>query len=442
MQGAAAAIGVGGAAAFAASETVFKHEPNATARKPGSGSLSPSPPTSLTPPARAATIDLGAAKYAAKGDGSDDTAALRAWRADILAALDGGATGVHALVPCGTFALGEPLPLDVLGDNVHLQGAGRGASVLTQLPKVNSDILQTRDYAGGQTASGFSLTDLTVDANGARQTQAVWCAAVRGYNYDIESVDLVGGGAGALSSEWHDTTGTVKYMEARIRGLGCREYLGLPGSSATPTYGILWAGPHDSQFSDVILSTLAAAQPGSGPSYGFVQAHGASGEYITNMHVWGRHHYGVWADPKAYGIHLANVVAEGAFLANAVVSSATTWSGGEVYGTLGNGGTQPRETGISLGIASGAPHAPALAGTTDGFGCAGTMIQAVRAYNFSAPGACIDFTASGGGNVVSVVCAPGGDDPGAALYRGSPSAGDEVLLLATTSADNLIRHAR
>lgn len=385
-----------------------------------------------------ATIDLGASKYGARGDGGDDSGPLLAWRNDILAALDEGASGVHAIVPAGVFALGRPVSLDILGDNVHLEGQGRGGSVLTQLPRTNADIVQTRGYgSGGMPASGFSITNLTIDGNAARQTAVRWCLAIRGFNYDIDSVDLLHGGAGGLSSAWTED-GVARHSTARIRALGCHEYAGLAGSSA-PTYGILWAGPHDSQFSDVILSTLAAAQPDTGGSYGFVQASGASGEYITNMHVWGRHHYGIWADPRANGIHLANVVAEGAFEANAVIGDACTWSGGEVYGTLGNAGTQPHEAGISLGIEPGASHAPTAAGLTDGFTCSGSILQALRAWSFASPGTCVDFSNSAGGNIVTAVCATGGSDHRAALYRGAPNAGDEVFLSDPGTGARLIQ---
>jgi len=72
---------VAGAAAFAGSETVFRNEPNAV-----SNPLTPQPVAPLKPIASSATqIDLGAAKYGAKGDGSDDSVAIRAWRNDILA---------------------------------------------------------------------------------------------------------------------------------------------------------------------------------------------------------------------------------------------------------------------------------------------------------------------------------------------------------------------
>jgi len=423
LKGAAATIGVAGAAAFAGSETVFRNEPNAV-----SNPLTPQPVAPLKPVARSATqIDLGAAKYGAKGDGSDDSIALKAWRDDILATLDGGASGVYATVPNGVFTFGPSVSLDILADNVHLQGDGRGGSILRQLPQRNADALTTRGYAAlaGPT-SGFSITDITIDANAAQQSKATWCCRIRGYSYDIENVDLLNGGAGALSSEFIDT-GVTKYSEARIHGLGCHEYLGVPGTQ-DPTYGILWAGPHDSQFSDVILSTLAAAGPDSGSSYGFVQAKGASGEYLTNLHAWGRHHYGIWADPLANGMHLANVVAEGAFMANAVLGSHCSWAGGETFGTKGNTGQQPHEVGFSLGIATDAPYAPTGPGITDGFLCTNTIVQSVRSWNFSAPGACVDFSHSGGGNLLTVLCATEGSDARAALCRGAPQGDDEVYL--------------
>jgi hypothetical protein len=423
LKGAAATIGVAGAAAFAGSETVFRHEPNAV-----SSPLTPQPVGPLKPITRPATqVDLGATKYGAKGDGADDSIAIQSWRTDILATLDGGANGVYATVPNGVFTFGPSVTLDILGDNVHLQGDSRGGSVLRQLPGRNIDLLTTRGYAvGSGPVSGFSVSDITIDGNAGQQSQPTWCCRVRGFNYDIEHVDLLNGGAGALSSEFVDT-GVTKYSEARIHGLGCHEYLGVPGTQ-DPTYGILWGGPHDSQFSDVILSTLAAAQPGGGSSYGFVQTKGAAAEYITNLHVWGRHHYGIWADPLAYGIHLANVVAEGGFMANAVLGSHCSWAGGETFGTQGNSGRQALEIGISLGLAGGAPHAPPASGTTDGFSCTNTIVQAVRSWNFAAPGACVDFSHSGGGNFLTVLCGTEGSDARPALYRGSPRSDDEVYL--------------
>lgn len=402
---------------------MFRNEPNAV-----SNPLTPQPVAPLKPVARSATqIDLGAAKYGARGDGSDDSIALKAWRDDILATLDAGASGVYATVPIGVFTFGPSVTLDILADNVHLQGDSRGGSILRQLPQRNSDALTTRGYATQEgPTSGFSISDITIDGNGAQQSTATWCCRIRGFNYDIANVDLLNGGAGALSSEFIDT-GVTKYSEARIHGLGCHEYLGVPGSQE-PTYGILWAGPHDSQFSDVTLSTLAAAQPDRGSSYGFVQGKGASGEYVANLHVWGRHHYGIWADPVANGVHLVNVVAEGAFMANAVLGSHCSWAGGETFGTEGNNGQQPQEVGISLGIATGAPHVPVGPGTTDGFLCTNTIVQAARSWKFAAPGACVDFSHSGGGNLLTVLCATEGSNARDALYRGVPRPDDEVYL--------------
>ncbi len=433
-----AAAGVGGFAAGVAVGTESKGSSHPHASL--SETASPVTTRSLAPKAtRATRIDLGDAKYGARGDGTDDTRALTAWREDIHAAIDRGASGVLAIVPCGVFALGGAASLDILDDNVHLQGDGRGGSVLTQTNRSNLDIVQTRGYgsAAGRPRSGFSITNLTIDGNAPEQSDARWCCAINGFNYDIEAVDLLHGGAGALSSRYSDP-GDAKYEEARIRGLGCHEYAAVPGSRA-PTYGVLWAGPHDSQFSDMVLSTLAAAQPGSGPSYGFVQAKGASGEYLTNTHIWGRHHYGLWADPLANGIHLANVVVEGAFLANAVLGPACTWSGGEVYGTDGNSGTQPHEQGIVLGIARAAPRMPAAHGVTDGFACSSTYVQGVRVYNFSPPGVCVDFTHSSGSNVISAVCATVPPGKGNALSSGTPQRDDEVFLIDSVSGERLVQ---
>ena len=373
-------------------------------------------------------IDLGNRKYGAKGDGTDDSEAVRHWRDDILSAIDAGANGVHAVVPCGEFAFGSSVTLDILADNVHLEGDSRGGSVMRQLSRRDADVLTTRGYErGAGPTSGFSISNISIDGNASEQARAGWCCRIRGFNYDVDNVDLLRGGAGGLSSEFVDT-GIEKYMEARLRALGCREYLGLPGSKA-PTYGILWAGPHDSQFSDVILSTLSAAHPGSGASYGFVQTKGAAGEYLTNLHIWGRHHYGLWADPQASGIHLANVVVEGAFVANAVLGGHCTWSGGEVFGTQGNDGTQPNEVGLSLGIRQGATDRPTAAGVTDGFDCTNAFLQGMRSWNFSAPGACVDLTQTAGGNFVSVLCGTVGDDALSALCRGPVNPGDELYLL-------------
>jgi hypothetical protein len=447
IKGAIAAVGVGGLAAGVAIGTESggssRHHVTSTTvtgSSPAASTSSPSRPR--TGGAAAATrIDLGDARYKAKGDGSDDTPALMAWRDDIHAAIDRGARGVLATVPCGVFSLGGGAgSLDILDDNVHLQGDGRGGSVLTQMGRSNLDVVQTRGYGtfSDRPRSGFSITDLTIDGNSAAQTQARWCLVINGFNYDIETVDLLHGGAGAFSSRYHDN-GTAKYQEARIRGLGCHEYAAVPGSRK-PTYGILWAGPHDSQFSDMILSTLAAAQPGLGPSYGFVQTKDASAEYLTNTHIWGRHHYGLWADPVANGIHLANVVAEGAFLANAVLGNGCTWSGGEVYGTNGNSGTQPHEQGITLGMTRGASRAPSGPGITDGFTGSSNYIQGIRVYNFSAPGVCINFRHGAGNNVVSAVCATAlGNGNGNGLYAGSPQHDDEVFLIDSSSSARLIQ---
>lgn len=125
--------------------------------------------------------EVSVAAYGAKADGeTDDTAAIAAAVADAAAqaALIGSTVPVRLMAGTHLVHL-RPQAADAgiyaaieLPSNVHLIGAGRGATVVkldAGETAVGGHIVHNAGLGGGD--SGISVSDLTVDGNGDNQTQ-------------------------------------------------------------------------------------------------------------------------------------------------------------------------------------------------------------------------------------------------------------------------------
>ena len=85
------------------------------------------------------------------------------------------------------------------------------------------------------------------------------------------------------------------------------------------------------------------------PTYGIYQSAPDTGMLVSNVHTWGRNHFGVYYNGGNGAGTFNNCIAEGAFVANVVFDNGgCAWVGGAIYGTNGQSG-QNFEGGLQIG---------------------------------------------------------------------------------------------
>jgi len=245
--------------------------------------------------------DFNVRDFGAVGDGiRDDTKALQA-AIDAAFAERGG----RVVIPPGVYST-RTLSIHT---RVHLTGAGIEASILKLRENTNDDLVKTYRHAaliGTDKVEGpynWSIRQLTLDGNRAKNTAG---CGLRAYGWGYELADLrVRQCAGAgIDSEWSTDDPPETPMG-----------LGTPGDSMEAQVinvkvhdcgagGILWRGPHDSQFINcVVFSTKT-----SGIHIHSGKKFSATGCQLVNCHVWGGHDYGYKIE--AGYVTLVNCMAE------------------------------------------------------------------------------------------------------------------------------------
>jgi hypothetical protein len=191
--------------------------------------------------------------------------------ANLTAALATCSTAGGGRVVCaaGTYVT-NPLTLPA---NTIISGAGPQGTSIQLAPNSNADLLTTAGFSSytGTTnvgISGFGLEDITLDANQANQTALSRCLVVYGYSYTLRNVWLQNGWGCGWYSEWG---GNAHSMEAFSQDVKVINYGGTPGA-----VGIDWNGPHDSQFTNVIVSTLDSTIRWQDATYGTTPINGSS----------------------------------------------------------------------------------------------------------------------------------------------------------------------
>jgi hypothetical protein len=249
----------------------------------------------------------------------------------------------------------------------------------------NVDLVKTQNFDAltGGTASGtvydFSLVDCVLDHNDVNNT-AGWAMKIFGARYNVSRTTF----HGSVWSEWYDD-GTQNDMESHWSDWKIKDWSNSFGE------GLHWAGPHDSQHTNGIVSTLLH-QPSDIPTSA-IRTYGAqalptpgrdSGGEWTNVHAWGR--LAGWAIRDTTGAKWTNCVAEGALVNVLLESSGTVWDG-EVYGTNGGGSLpgQSAEVGIQIGSADWAVSRCKISAFI---------------HTYASGGFPLDFNDSGGDNVV------------------------------------------
>jgi hypothetical protein len=264
---------------------------------------------------KSASRVLDAKTFGAAGDGkSDDTAPLQA---AIDAARAGG--GGTVVIPPGTYRTGT-LAID---SRIHLQGSGIEATVLKLRDGANDDLLRTHNYAalaGSNRPTGpfnFSVRDLTLDGNRLRNSRGCGLR-LYGFGYMLRDLRVRQCARAGLDSEW--STEDPEWSE---------NGLGTPGDSMEAQLvnlkvhhcgagGVIFRGPHDSQFVNVVVYDTRTF----GVHVRSSKTFSATGCQFVNCHVWGGHRY-AWKVESGY-VTLDNCVGEWAGTAQVHVNADDT----------------------------------------------------------------------------------------------------------------------
>jgi hypothetical protein len=200
--------------------------------------------------------------------GDDDTAGLQAYMdANPDAILRPGIYNVSRLT---------------IRSGARLRGAGR-STILRQIASTNGSMLRTHSYdiaSGNGGEYEFSVTDLVLDGNKANQSTPNDGLQIYGCAFDIERVVVQNcAGIGIVSAYGESATSgsvnTVETLESRLYGV---KVVNCEGGS------IDWAGPHDSQWANIVCATYDLSLPADFN----VRVRGLGGGLdIVNCHLWG-----------------------------------------------------------------------------------------------------------------------------------------------------------
>lgn len=263
------------------------------------------------------------------GDGSDHTTGIQA-ALDEAASVGGvvcpGVAGILNTsatleIPFGVVLAGVGANGEIFGHDAQFPNAD--GTMIRQVAGTNADVVRTKNFAvltGDSspdpyiTPSRFGLRDLVIDGGTYVGNTSLVGLKVYGRSYRMNNVVIQNCAGGGLYSEW----GPGGYdMEATIDGLHIFNCGGV---------GLEWRGPHDSQFSNVIVGQAA-----SGASCGIKLVSGASigGEGFTNAHAWGAYTGPTWEIGTSNGTFMGCTSDGGAVR---FTGSGNIWDG-QIYGT-------------------------------------------------------------------------------------------------------------
>ncbi len=295
--------------------------------------------------------------------------------------------------PPGTYLCKSTITLK---SQVHLRGSGIEATIIKLANGVNVDLMSADTNlinlaaASGASDTGgiynWSLIDLTLDGNRANQSSGTsYCLRFYGFGFIIHDVRVRNGYSGGVLSDWNGGgTSGIDSMEAQISNVKIHDCNGI---------GLEMGGPHDSQFSNVVVYNSGRHNIHIAPN--------ATAIVMTNCHSWGPalgNSSVSFLIEGGYGQY-ANCVAEGSDTCNVVLlGSEIIWSGGHIFGA----GTFS-VTGIQFGQQAGnTPYNGSLnqaAGVTTAVACSGCRVSSIFSHNEGANGA-LWFANDGGNNLI------------------------------------------
>jgi hypothetical protein len=225
---------------------------------------------------------------------------------------------------------------------LHIEGSGRGVTAVKVPNSSNGQAFLTENWVtltGTDTNSGptgWSIKNLTIDANGANNAGGSWGMLIYGSDFELENLDIINARTGGIQSEWSTTSGP-NHMEARVRNV----FTHTPYAAL----GIQWNGPHDSHFDTVsIVSTVATAGAGQ---RGFYFGPKALGTRLVNCHAWGTSQWA--AEVAGVAVWFTQCYLEGGQVGQLLIAEdGCQYRGGWIGGNAATG-----VKGIELGVAAG-----------------------------------------------------------------------------------------
>lgn len=285
---------------------------------------------------RALRLGYDVREYGAAGDGTtDDQAAILA----AVAAANAAGGGI-VFFPAGTYLTSQTI---TVYSNVTYLGAGIGATTLKLKNAANVDLMATDQFAtlvAGSTQGGpakWALRDLTLDGNGANQSTASYVLSIYGRDFQVERVEVTGGKTGGVRSKWG--TGGAN-MESYWYNTKIYNNAGVQ---------LDWQGPHDSMFMNLIVFMDGTQTPGVG-RYGVQTSGNAATTLFTNMHIWGNHEVGLYAQSGA-AVFCRQSISEGAKTNVWLDTNGCQWDGW-IFGTNGGGFYTGTEVGLRISHAA------------------------------------------------------------------------------------------
>ncbi len=311
------------------------------------------------------TFNVQDPPYNAKGDGvTDDASAIQA---AITAA---SSLGGKVVFPAGTYIVGTTLTLP---SDVMLLGGGVDATVLKLKASANTTLIKTTNYdalVGTQPSSAphsWRLQDLVLDGNKGANSSGDGLRTVS-YGYTMENVIIRNFKGLGLYSELNGDADSVSNNDAMEAWLSQVKVHGCNGG------GVVWNGPHDSMWSNVVVYLCGpdGVETGSTTSGVDVRTYGSPLQ-ITNCHVWGRNQkYALKAGATVYAL---NTQLEGAESAQMwVMANECQFIGGRIFSAR----TNNQGTGIQIGDGTTYVNGTFVSSTID--------VCALGALNFASDG--------------------------------------------------------
>jgi Pectate lyase superfamily protein len=261
-----------------------------------------------------------------------------------------GLGGGSVRFPAGTYITSTQL----LYSKIHLIGAGIEATTIKLKSATNADLLQgsangygaTMVNVGASNGTGstggvynWSVQDMTLDGNKAGQSSGTsYCMRFYGFGYIIHNIRIKNGRSGGVLSDWNGGgTAGADSMESQWTNVKIHD---------CGSIGLDFGGPHDSQFSNVLIFNSGSTNFHIGPN--------ATAILMSNCHGFSPG-LGVSACSflieGGYGQY-SNCVSEGSDTVNTVILAGDIeWIGSHIFGIVGNAALQ--QGGLQLGQQAG-----------------------------------------------------------------------------------------
>lgn len=251
---------------------------------------------------------------------------------------DGGNGGIVPMDPGTHTAAGI-----VVKDGVELKGSGYGSTKLKLANGANTFLIETEGFAGltgGDTSGGvkqFGITDMLIDGNKANNSSTVPLVRIYGYDFHLERLRVINSDDHGIYSEWGNDASDPgpSGMEAMVNDVKVGNCDGD---------GILWKGPHDGKWSQVIAFNNTKIGLNIQENGGALIADQCHSWGLSQEHAW-------WIGASA---RMTNCQAEGSQFAKVVWDAHDiSWLGGAIFaGQHGGTPLAAASVGIHFGLAA------------------------------------------------------------------------------------------